>query len=104
MFSKDWFEKGIFTYGWASGVTAIGITVLRICDPDFKSGTLDDFSISYLFGNMWAELTVVTMGPILIATGLAVPYTLALAGVLAVVLLITWRLKGFHKKDLKSNA
>ena len=53
---------------------------------------------------MWAELTVVTMGPILIATGLAVPYTLALAGVLAVVLLITWRLKGFHKKDLKSNA
>lgn len=103
MFTKDWFEKGIFTYGWASGVTAIGITVLRICDPNFKSGTLDDFSLSYLFGNMWAELTVVTMGPILIATGFAVPYTLALAGAFLVVLLITWRLKGFHKSVQKSN-
>lgn len=104
MFSKDWFEKGIFTYGWASGVTAIGITVLRICDPNFKSGTLDDFSLSYLFGNMWAELTVVTMGPILIATGLAVPYTLALAGAFVIVLLVTWKLKGFHKSVKKSNA
>lgn len=98
VFTKDWFEKGIFTYGWASGVTAIGITVLRICDPNFKSGTLDDFSISYLFGNMWAELTIVTMGPILIASGFAIPYTLALAGAFLVVLFITWRLKGFHKR------
>lgn len=104
MFTKDWFEKGIFTYGWASGVTAIGITVLRICDPNFKSGTLDDFSLSYLFGNMWAELTVVTMGPILIATGFAVPYTLALAGAFVIVLLVTWKLKGFHRSVLKSGA
>lgn len=89
IFKKDWFEKGMFTYGWASGVTAIGITLLRICDPNFKSSTLDDFSISYLFGNMWAELIIVSVGPIMIASGYSVPYTLALAGILLAVVIIT---------------
>lgn len=97
VFSKDWFEKGIFTYGWASGVTAIGITVLRICDPNFDSSTLDDFSISYLFGNMWAELIIVSVGPVMIASGMAVPYTAVLAAVFAVVVLITWKMQRLQK-------
>jgi len=97
VFSKDWFEKGIFTYGWASGVTAIGITVLRICDPNFDSSTLDDFSISYLFGNMWAELIIVSVGPVMIASGMAVPYTAALAAVFTVVVLITWKMRRMQK-------
>ena len=97
VFMKDWFEKGIFTYGWASGVAAIGITLLRICDPNFKSTTLDDYSISYLFSNMWGELIIITLAPILIANGFALQYTGALVIALLAVVLISWKvLKVFH--------
>lgn len=102
VFSRDWFEKGIFTYGWASGVTAIGITVLRICDPNFDSSTLDDFSISYLFGNMWAELIIVSVGPVMIASGMSLPYTGALAAALLVVVVITVRMKKMEKQREKA--
>lgn len=100
--TEDWFEKGIFTYGWASGVTAIGITLLRICDPNFKSSTLDDFSLSYLIGNMWAELFIVSMGPIFIASGMSVPYTLALGGILLALFLASWKFKIFHMRVIKN--
>ncbi|OUO94315.1 sodium/glutamate symporter [Cloacibacillus sp. An23] len=103
VFTKDWFEKGIFTYGWASGVAAIGITLLRVCDPNFKSTTLDDYSISYLFSNMWGELIIITFAPIMIANGLVLPYTGALVTALIIVVLVSWKvLKVFHAPIHKS--
>lgn len=97
VFTKDWFEKGIFTYGWASGVVAIGMTLLRVCDPNFNSSTLEDFSISYLFANMFGELIIITIAPIMIANGLMLPYTGVLIAALLIITFVSWKvLKVFH--------
>lgn len=108
MFKKSWFEKGIYSFGWASGVTAIGITLLRITDPEFKSKTLDDFSLGYLFGTMPAELILVSMTPILISSGMSVQLAIALTLIILVVLIISWKAKWFYssklsKETMKSN-
>ena len=47
-FIKDyWFEHMIATFGMATGVFLTGILLLRICDPDFKSPVLTNYSLSY---------------------------------------------------------
>lgn len=45
LIKTDWFEKGIFVYGYATGTFAIGLSLLRICDPNNESSTLDDTAI-----------------------------------------------------------
>lgn len=45
LLKQEWFERGIYVYGYSTGVTAIGIALLRIVDPDNKSCTLDDAAI-----------------------------------------------------------
>ena len=39
LFHNFWFERSIFIFGWITGVVAIGVTLLRIVDPEGKSGT-----------------------------------------------------------------
>ncbi len=46
-FKNFWFERAIFVFGYMTGVIAIGVTLLRIVDPEMKSGTLDDFGSAY---------------------------------------------------------
>ncbi len=41
----SWFERSIFVFGYATGVFAIGITLLRIVDPEGRSKTLSDTAI-----------------------------------------------------------
>jgi len=47
-FVKDyWFEHMISTFGMATGVFLTGILLLRICDPNFESPVLANYSLSY---------------------------------------------------------
>lgn len=45
---QDWFEKQIFTWGWATGSVATGIALLRIVDPHHESDTVEEFGYAYL--------------------------------------------------------
>ena len=65
-----WFEKQIFTWGWATGAVATGIALLRIIDPKMKSDTLDDFAIAYI-PVVPVEVTAVTFAPSLVLAGAA---------------------------------
>ncbi len=47
LFRNFWFERSIFIFGWCTGVVAIGVTLLRICDPNMKSETLDNYGTAY---------------------------------------------------------
>ena len=40
LLKQEWFERGIYVYGYSTGVTAIGMALLRIVDPENKSCTL----------------------------------------------------------------
>lgn len=45
LLKQEWFERGIYVYGYSTGITAIGMALLRIVDPENKSCTLDDAAI-----------------------------------------------------------
>lgn len=47
LFRNFWFERSIFIFGYLTGIVAVGMTLLRCCDPDSKSRTLDDFGYAY---------------------------------------------------------
>ena len=70
-----WFERSLFTWGWITGVTAMGIALLRIVDPDNESDTLADFGVGYLFLAP-IEIGLLTVAPLLLAQG----YEWGLAG------------------------
>lgn len=40
------FERGIFVFGMGTGVMMTGMALLKICDPDFETPTLEDFSVA----------------------------------------------------------
>lgn len=63
LFRNFWFERSIFVFGYITGVVAIGVTLLRIVDPEMKSGTLDDFGTAYTLQSV-IELFIVTMVPV----------------------------------------
>ena len=63
-----WFEKGLYTWGWVTGVMAMALVLLRVVDPDNESAVLDDFALAYLFlGPL--EVALVSFAPFLIVHG-----------------------------------
>ncbi|MFC7404622.1 sodium/glutamate symporter [Georgenia alba] len=68
MVGENWFEKQIFTWGWATGSVSTGIALLRIVDPRMRSRTLEDFAIAYL-PVLPVEVTAVTFTPVLVIAG-----------------------------------
>lgn len=62
LFHNYWFERSIFIFGWCTGVVAIGTTLLRICDPEMKSGTLDDYGTAYSLISV-IEVFIVALTP-----------------------------------------
>lgn len=83
LFKNFWFERSIFVFGWTTGVVAIGVTLLRIVDPESKSGTLSDYGYAYTLQSV-IEVFIVALTPIFtvsigwLATG-AVETVIALA-------------------------
>src|SRR6056297_1302954 len=63
LFHNFWFERSIFVFGWSTGVVAIGVTLLRIVDPEFRSKTLEDYGMAYVFIS-FVELFIVSITPI----------------------------------------
>ncbi len=68
LFRNYWFERGIFIYGWSTGVVAIGVTLLRIVDPEYKSRTLEDYGMAYVFLS-FIEIGLIAILPTLIVSG-----------------------------------
>lgn len=49
IFPDYWFEKGIGDYGQSMGVTATGLLLLRMVDPENNSGAFEGFAYKQLF-------------------------------------------------------
>lgn len=96
LFHNFWFERGIFIFGWSTGVVAIGVTLLRIVDPEFKSKTLEDYGMAYVFMS-FIEIGLIAFLPTLIVNG----YSVAAGGVCLVtcilLLAICAKKYGVHK-------
>jgi len=91
---NDWFERGIFVYGYCTGVFAIGFALLRIVDPDMRSKTLDDTAIITPIVVI-TDILMVSIAPILLSTGkiwaLLGPAGAYLAFFLLMPMIMKWR-------------
>lgn len=67
-FGDEWLERGIFGWGWATASVATGIALLKIVDPDLKSGTLDDYGVAYV-GFAPFEIGMNILAPIAVLAG-----------------------------------
>ncbi len=99
LFHNNWFERSIFIFGWCTGVVAIGVTLLRICDPDMKSKALDDYGTAYTLISI-IEVFIVALTPqlaVMMGCGLVGAVELAIG---IALLLICARVYGVHKRKL----
>lgn len=86
VFGDEWFERALFTWGWTTGVTAMGIALLRVVDAKNEGRILDDFAVAYL-ALVPIEVGFIVLSPILIARGYHWPYGL---GTAATGLILLW--------------
>lgn len=69
MFPKYWFERGITEFGMQTGVTAVGLLLLRIVDPLYKTGTATAFGFKQMIYEPFLGGGLITaLAPILVAT------------------------------------
>jgi len=74
-----WFERSLFVYGWATGIVGIGIILLRVVDPKFRSRTVEDYGLAYLLLGP-IEVALLVILPPLVARGwIAAPAAVLLA-------------------------
>ena len=71
---------------------AIGITLLRIVDPDAKSNTLEDYGIAYAFIS-FVEIAVVSLYPMFISYGYSYLSAAVLIAAYIVLILLARRWK-----------
>lgn len=67
-FHNYWFERGLYIFGMSTGVLATGVILLRICDPEFKSGVLEDFGFAWIFLSIM-DMILVSFAPICVLNG-----------------------------------
>ena len=48
MFPEFFFERGITEFGMQSGVTAVGLLLLRLVDPQYNTGTAEAFGLKQM--------------------------------------------------------
>lgn len=95
VFKAAWFERAIAELGQSMGVTATGLLLLRVVDPDYKTPAADAFAAKQLMhepfmgGGLWTGLAI----PLIATVGL-LPVTLIAATAIAawsVILFLTRR-------------
>ena len=102
LFRKYPFERGIFMFGWATGVVAMGVTLLRIVDPKGQSGTLEDYGMAYVFISI-VEVFLISLLPVTVIISHQVAMAAGGVLMLAYLLLVfaAWRLKKRSTKPLR---
>jgi len=99
LFHNFWFERSIFIYGWSTGVVAMGVTLLRIVDPEFRSKTLEDYGMAYVFIAI-IELFIVSIVPIFVAKGQVVTTGIVMMLIWLALLAITAVKYGVQKGSM----
>lgn len=92
-FSNYWFERGIYIYGMSTGVLATGAILLRIADPEFKTGVLEDFGFAWIFMSI-VDMLLVSFCPMFIIGGVGAVSGVILIAVAVACLVACKMMKG----------
>ncbi|WP_221891901.1 sodium/glutamate symporter [Corynebacterium anserum] len=101
-FGEKWLERGIFGWGWATAAVATGIALLKIVDPELKSGALDEYGIAYV-GYAPIEIAVNIFAPIAVIAGFTVGFgaitTIAAVAIFLLPFFFGWLPGRKNRKD-----
>lgn len=86
-FRSYWFERGIYIFGMSTGVLATGVILLRVADPEFETGVLEDFGFAWIFLSIM-DMLLVTFSPLLVLNGSGLIYGIGLIACAATCLII----------------
>lgn len=89
-FKNYWFERGIYIFGLSTGVMATGVILLRVTDPEFKSGVLEDFGFAWIFLS-FMDMFLVSFSPVFVLNNWGIIYSLILLGVAGLCLFLCKR-------------
>ncbi|MDH4218136.1 MAG: sodium:glutamate symporter [Candidatus Aminicenantes bacterium] len=98
MLPDAWFERGITEYGMQTGVTALGLLLLRVADPHFKTPAAKSFGFKQiLYEPMLGGGFITAAAPILIYNyGVLTSYAIGFATIL-VALAVAFFNGWFHR-------
>jgi len=101
MLPDAWFERGITEYGMQTGVTALGLMLLRVADPHFKTPAAKSFGYKQiLYEPMMGGGFITAAAPILMHNfGTFTTYSIGLASIVVAIAIAFFN--GWIHKSLK---
>ncbi len=98
MLPDAWFERGITEYGMQTGVTALGLLLLRVADPKFETPAAKSFGFKQIiYEPMMGGGFITAAAPILITSyGVGTSYAVAFVSVI-VALAVAYFSGWIHK-------
>lgn len=96
-FCDYWFEHGIYIFGMSTGVLATGVILLRITDPEFRTGVLQDFGLAWIVLSVMDAL-LVAFAPVFVLAGQGFTFSVTLIAV-SVAALIACKLMFGRKAE-----
>ena len=97
-FHNYWFERGIYIFGLTTGVMATGVILLRITDPEFKSGVLEDFGLAWIFLSIM-DMMIVSLSPMFIGNGMGIAAGIVYCVIAIACLILSACLFGIQKDN-----
>jgi ESS family glutamate:Na+ symporter len=98
MFPDAWFERGIVEFGMQTGVTAVGLLLLRIVDPEYRTEAAPSFGFKQIiYEPLLGGGLITSISPVLLAEMGPSGAILALVGIIAVFLGIAAVAGFFHR-------
>lgn len=95
MLPGNWFERGITEYGMQTGVTAIGLLLLRLVDPHYKTDTAQAFGFKQIIYEPFLGGGFLTATIPFIVFSKGVWWTIIVAGCLMMFFIILSALNGW---------
>lgn len=97
-FHNYWFEREIYIFGLSTGVMATGVILLRVTDPEFKSGVLEDFGFAWIFLSIM-DMLIVSLSPRFIVNGMGTIAGIVYCLIALACLLLSAKVFGIQKDN-----
>lgn len=95
MLPYNWFERGITEYGMQTGVTAIGLLLLRIVDPEYKTDTAQAFGFKQMLYEPFFGGGFITATAPFIIMGMGIWYSILFSAIIMLIFFVLSWLNGW---------
>ena len=83
----------------STGVMSTGVILLRIIDPNFETGVLEDFGLAWVIMT-FVDLALVSLTPIFVMQGLGLTAGLVLLATVIIAIVLCAKIYGIHRDKL----